>query len=108
MTDSDCVVVLTSVPLSVDAGTFGRLLVEDRLAACVNVYGVMSSVYRWQGSISEERERPIVIKTVAEHVPALEARLRAQHPYEVPEFLVLPVVAGGEAYLAWIRESTRV
>jgi periplasmic divalent cation tolerance protein len=102
------VVVLTTLPLDVDAAAFARALVSARLAACVSVLGPMRSVYRWQDSIEDAEERQVVIKTVVEQVPALEARVRALHPYEVPEFLVLPVSDGGARYLAWIRDSTTV
>ena len=83
-----------------------RTLVEERLAACVNVHEPMTSTYRWQGKIEVDSERQVVIKTTRERLHALEARLRELHPYELPEFIVLDGSAG-DAYGAWIGETTR-
>jgi periplasmic divalent cation tolerance protein len=66
----------------------------------------MDSIYRWKGGVETERERQIVIKTTAARMPELEARVHALHPYEVPEFLAVPIEGGSEKYLNWIREST--
>lgn len=104
--DADYVLVLTTLPAAHDAPALARALVEDRLAACVNILPEMRSVYRWQGAIEEETERQIFIKTSRRRVPALWERLRALHPYDVPEFIVLPIIEGHEAYLRWIGEST--
>jgi periplasmic divalent cation tolerance protein len=103
---SGAAVVLTTIGATADAGGIARALVGERLAACVNVLPPMASVYRWKGSIDEEQERQLVIKTTRAGVPALEARLRSLHPYELPEFLVLEA-AGSEAYLSWIRENVQ-
>ena len=104
------VIVLTTVPVDpgdgkLDAIAFGRTLVEEGLAACVNVLPPMESVYRWLGSVHQDAERQLVIKTRAERVDALYGRLKTLHPYEVPEFLVLPVSAGSPSYLDWVRSS---
>jgi periplasmic divalent cation tolerance protein len=96
--------VLTTLAAEADAGAMARTLVEERLAACVNVLPAMTSTYRWKGSVEQEREQQLVIKTSRDRVPALEARLRELHPYEVPEMLVLQA-SGSDAYLAWIGES---
>ena len=103
--DSDAVIVLTTLAADADAGALARTLVAERLAACVNVLPVMTSVYRWQGRVEEEHEQQLVIKTGADRVAALAARFRELHPYEVPEFLVLRVSEGSDAYLRWIRDS---
>jgi periplasmic divalent cation tolerance protein len=102
----DHVVVLTTVPADFDAEALARTLVEERLAACVNVLAEMRSIYRWEEAIETESERQLVIKTTADRVEALWARVRDRHPYDVPEFLVLSVVDGSEAYLQWVKEST--
>jgi periplasmic divalent cation tolerance protein len=102
------VVVLTTLPMGSDALAFARTLVSERLAACVSLLSPMQSLYCWQGTIEDTQERQVLIKTVAQRVPALDARVRTLHPYEVPEFLVLRVVDGGERYLAWVRDSTMV
>ena len=101
--DSPAVLVLTTLGSDTDASSIARTLVEERLAACVNVLPV-TSVYRWQGSVQQDREQQLVIKTTLERVPALEARLRELHPYELPEFLVIRAADGSDAYLAWIGE----
>ena len=103
---SGCVVVLTTIGDGADAHSLASILVTERLAACVNVLAEMESTYRWKGGVECEREWQMVIKTTAAVVPDLEARLRVLHPYELPEFIVLPVAGGSEKYLAWIREST--
>ncbi len=102
----DYVVVLTTLPPDADAPAFARGLIEERLAACVNLLPLMESVYRWEGDIEQETERQVVIKTSRERVPTLWDRVRELHPYDVPEFLVLPVVDGNDAYLRWVAECT--
>ena len=102
---SDAVIVLTTLGADADAAAIARTLVAERLAACVNVLPVMTSVYRWQGGVEEEREQQLVIKTGAGQVAALATRFETLHPYEVPEFLVLPVSEGSDGYLRWIRDS---
>jgi periplasmic divalent cation tolerance protein len=99
------VLVLTTIGADADAPALARTLVEERLAACVNVLPAMTSVYRWKGQVESDREQQIVIKTDAGRVQALEARLRELHPYELPEFLVVPAGGGSAAYLAWVGES---
>jgi periplasmic divalent cation tolerance protein len=101
-----CVVVLTTIGSSTDGQALASVLVNERLAACVNVLGEMESVYRWKGGVESERERQLVIKTTADRLPALQARVHELHPYDVPEFVVLPVGGGSERYLRWVREST--
>jgi periplasmic divalent cation tolerance protein len=105
--DSSVVIVLTTLGAGADAGALARTLVQERLAACVNVLPPMTSVYRWKGAIEEDREQQLVMKTTAERVDALGARLRELHPYELPEFVVLDAKAS-EAYGAWVRESVRL
>ena len=100
------VLVLTTWPADSDPAPLALALVQERLAACVNALGEMQSTYRWAGQIETATERQLVIKTVAERVPALEARLRTIHPYEVPEFLVIQAAGGSDAYVSWLMEST--
>jgi periplasmic divalent cation tolerance protein len=100
------VLVLTTLPADADAADFARILVEERLAACVNLLPVMESVYRWEGEIQQDSERQVIMKTGRGRVVALWERLRELHPYDVPEFIVLPIVDGNDAYLRWIGEST--
>lgn len=100
------VIVLTTLPPDADSENFARALVEEHLAACVNVLPEMRSTYRWEGRVDDAREHQVIIKTTRERVPALRERVRALHPYEVPEFVVLSIVDGGDDYLGWIGDST--
>jgi periplasmic divalent cation tolerance protein len=104
--ENDCVVVWTTIGSTADGRGMASILVTERLAACVNVLPEMESFYRWKGQVEDDRERQLVMKTTAARVPALRARVHELHEYEVPEFLVLPIIGGSEAYLSWIREST--
>ena len=100
-------IVLTTIAAEADGPAFATTLVNERLAACVNVLPAMTSVYRWKGQVEQDREQQLVIKTTADRLPALEARIRALHTYEFPEFLVMTVDEGSAAYLAWIDEAVR-
>ena len=84
-----------------------QLLVERQHAACVNLVPGVESVYRWEGQVETAGEVLAVIKTTRAAYPALEAVLREEHPYEVPEVLALPVAVGSEAYLEWVRTEAR-
>ena len=100
------VVVLTTLGIVTNAVELARTLVDEGLAACVNVLPPMQSVYRWKGAVEVDTEQQLVIKTTSARVAALEARLRALHPYELPEFLVL-TADGSARYLQWITESVQ-
>lgn len=82
-----------------------RTLVEERLAACANIVPQVESIYRWQGRIESSAEVLVIFKTTRERYPAFEQRLRALHPYEVPEIVALDIAAGLPAYLSWIADS---
>jgi periplasmic divalent cation tolerance protein len=99
------VIVLTTIAAETDGPALARTLVDEHLAACVNVLPVMTSVYRWKGQVEQDREQQVVIKTTPDRLPALEARLRALHTYDLPEFLVIEADRGSAAYLEWVRES---
>jgi periplasmic divalent cation tolerance protein len=101
------VVVMTTLPADADGPAFGRALLNERLAACVNLLAPMDSVYRWEGRVEEETERQVIIKTTRDRLNALWDRVRELHPYEVPEFIVLAIADGNEAYLKWVGESTK-
>lgn len=106
MPSSDYVIALTTLPAEADAHAFASSIVEERLAACVNVLAEMLSIYRWQGKVERAAERQVIIKTTGARVAALRARLRQLHPYDVPEFVVLPILDGDGDYLKWVRDST--
>jgi periplasmic divalent cation tolerance protein len=95
------VVVLTTVGADFDARALAHALVEARLAACVNVIAGVHSIYRWEGRVTGDDEQLLVMKTADERVDALRETLFAMHPYDVPEFVVLPVESTSEAYGAW-------
>jgi periplasmic divalent cation tolerance protein len=101
--DSGVRVALTTAPDAEVAARIARALVEERLAACANLVPQLRSIYRWQGRVEDASEVLMLIKTRADRVAALAERLRALHPYELPELVVLPVAAGLDAYLDWVR-----
>lgn len=93
-----------------DRGSGERIataIVQEGLAACVNVVPGLTSIYRWQGKVENAAECLLVIKTVADRFDALRERIRALHPYELPEVIALPITAGDPAYLNWITENTQ-
>jgi periplasmic divalent cation tolerance protein len=98
-------IVLTTLGADADATVIARTLVEERLAACVNILPNITSVYRWQGQVEQSSEQQLVIKTTVDAIDRLEARLRQLHPYEVPEFLVIRADSASATYLAWVGES---
>ncbi len=103
----DCLLVVTNLPDRESAEKLAALLIERRLAACVNILAPCSSVYRWQGEIQHDEEHPLLIKTAQDRYAELEASIRANHPYELPEIIAVPVVHGLPAYLQWIESETR-
>ena len=105
---SDVRIVFSTAPDAEAALRLGRTLVEERLAACVNVVPGVRSIYRWREAVEEAEEVLLVIKTTAAVASALAARIEALHPYETPEVLALEPAAGAAAYLAWIGESVTV
>jgi len=104
--DHPALVVLCSCPDAAVALDIARELVSQGLAACVNRLGSVTSVYRWAGQVCEESEQLLVIKTTPECYEALEMRLKALHPYEIPEIIAIPVVQGSRQYLDWLTQAT--
>ena len=107
MPSDQFVIVLTTLPIEGDVEALASQLVEERLAACVNILPVMRSVYRWKNAVERADERQLVIKTTRARVTALESRLRTLHPYDVPEFVVLPIDSGSADYLSWLSDNTK-
>lgn len=101
------IVVLVTVGSEQEAETIATALLEERLAACVNVTSPVRSLYRWEGRIADDREWQMVIKTQARLFEALAARVRALHSYDVPEIIALPVLAGTTDYVDWIQNETK-
>jgi periplasmic divalent cation tolerance protein len=104
---TDAVAVLSAVGSREEAERIARALVEERLAACVNILPGVVSVYRWKGQLETGDELLLVIKTRADKADALRARLVALHSYELPEVVVLPIAGGHPPYLQWIADEAR-
>ena len=102
---SEHIVVLITTSSLDEAQAIGRALVEERLAACVNISGSLRSIFRWQGKIEEQEEALMVVKSRAELLPSIIEAVKRLHSYTVPEVIALPIVAGSPDYLAWIDES---
>ncbi len=100
------IVVLVTTSTQEEAEKIGRMLVEAKLAACANVVSGVRSIFRWDNDIGVEQECLMIIKTTQNHFAELESVVRQQHSYSVPEIVALPVVAGSETYLNWVRNET--
>lgn len=100
------ILILTTVPDTATADRLASLLVESRLAACVNILPGVRSVYRWQGTVERADELQLIIKTASDGYRAVEEAIRAHHPYETPEIIALPIAQGLPAYLQWIVEES--
>ena len=98
-------VVYTTCPDKQTAETLASAIVENKLVACVNIVPQITSVYRWQNKIEKSEELLLIIKTDESHLKSLEAQILELHPYEVPEFIVLPIHSGSESYLGWVKEN---
>lgn len=103
---SQPLLVFTTYPDEAGARALARALVRERLAACVNLLPRMHSIYTWEGEEEEGEEHLLLIKTQAARYPALEAAIRARHPYELPEIIAIPITGGLPPYLNWIDETT--
>jgi periplasmic divalent cation tolerance protein len=102
---TDFIIILVTAGLEAEAESIAKALVEEQLAACVNILSPIRSIYRWEGKVADDREWLLVIKTRSEHFSAVEARVQALHSYQVPEVIALPIIAGAGGYLHWLRES---
>lgn len=103
---SSFAVLLVTCGSEEEAARIGRALVEEGLAACVNLLSPVRSIYRWEGKVCDEREWLLVIKTRTERFSEIEERVRSLHAYSVPEIISLPIVEGSAPYLAWVKEMT--
>lgn len=99
------IVFVTAPPA--DAEGLAQVMVEQRVAACVNIIPAMRSIYSWKGEICNDGEALLIVKTTAARLQQLEALVVEHHPYEVPEIIALPIVEGHHPYLRWIDETTR-
>ena len=99
-------VVLVTVPSREEGERIAEILVGERLAACVNIVGPIRSIYRWEGAVHDEPEARVALHTRASLVERIVARADAEHPYDVPCVLALPVAGGNPAYLEWVLAMT--
>ena len=104
---SDPIAVLVTCGSEEEALKIANTLVQDHLAACVNLIAPIRSIYRWEGKIWDEKEWLLVIKTQKHRFEELEKRVKSLHSYSVPEIISLPITEGSSAYLNWIRENTK-
>ncbi|HSR35624.1 MAG TPA: divalent-cation tolerance protein CutA [Desulfurivibrionaceae bacterium] len=104
---TEFVQIVTTVETAADAERIATALLEQRLAACVQIVGPIASHYWWQGKIEQASEYQCLIKSRHELFAAVEAAIVAIHPYQTPEILATPVVAGGAGYLAWLNTELR-
>jgi periplasmic divalent cation tolerance protein len=104
---TDAYLVITNLPDRDSAGKLAHLLIERRLAACINILSPCRSVYRWKGKTEDTEEFPVLIKTTRARYPELEAAIRAAHPYELPEIIAVPLAGGLPAYLEWVEAETQ-
>src|SRR5512143_1649766 len=102
----EALLVITNLPDAPGAHALAADLIARRLAACVSVLAPCRSVYRWQGAIEHAEEVPLLIKTTTERYPELEAAIRRQHPYELPEIIAVPIARALPEYLAWVAAET--
>lgn len=102
----ETLLVLTNLPDRAAAERLADVLVAQKLAACVNILAPCRSIYRWKDAVQHDEEHPVLVKTTAERYSALEAAIRAAHPYELPEIVAVPIVRGLPAYLQWVESET--
>jgi periplasmic divalent cation tolerance protein len=102
---ADCIQVTTTLPDEAGAQRVALQLVEEHLAACAQVIGPVSSAYHWQGEVERAAEWYCHLKTTSSRFPALRARIRELHPYEVPEIIAIPILDGDSDYLSWVEAS---
>jgi len=107
MLREQAVVIFVTFSSSAEAVKIGRTLVQERLAACVNIVSGVRSIYRWQGKICDEREALMVLKSRSGKLQRIIRRVRSLHSYSVPEIIALPILGGSKEYLSWIRKATR-
>ncbi|MBP9101452.1 MAG: divalent-cation tolerance protein CutA [Nitrosomonas sp.] len=102
----EAVLIISNFPDQKTATLLAEALMEQRLAACVNVLSPCVSIYRWQGKIESAGEVPVLIKTRKQHYDRVEQLIKMMHPYELPEVIMVPITGGLPAYLQWIVDTT--
>lgn len=103
---TDFILVFVTVPHVNEAETIARELVEEKLAACVNMVKNIRSIYRWEGKVEDGEEILLIIKSREDLFPELQKRVKKLHSYTVPEIISIPILGGSEEYLGWLKDST--
>ncbi len=104
---SNELLVLVTAPSENEARRIANALVEERLAACVNIIGAIESVYRWEGKITTDREALLIVKTTTDRYEQVEQRVKELHTYSTPEVIAMGIERGSKDYLDWLRDSTK-
>jgi periplasmic divalent cation tolerance protein len=104
---AEAFVIFCTCGSSEEAERLASTLVRERLAACVNIVAGIRSIYRWENKVEDSAEVLLVIKSTGDRLGAIQSRLEALHSYETPELIALPVVAGSERYLSWLKQQTQ-
>jgi periplasmic divalent cation tolerance protein len=104
---TEYILVLVTAGSETEASTIAKTLVEEQLAACVNLLSPIRSIYRWEGTVTDDQEWLLLVKTRAEHFAAIAARVKALHSYQVPEVIAVPILTGSAAYLQWLHSATQ-
>ncbi len=102
----ETLLVITNCPDEATANAIALTVIEEKLAACVNILPRVQSIYRWQGKVESTYEIPLFFKSTAAGYPALESRIKALHPYDIPEIIALPISHGLPAYLNWVADES--
>ncbi len=102
----EVILIFSTAPDAETAKRIARILVEEKLAACVSLMPAVQSIYRWEGKVEEAIEISLMIKTKRSSFASLSDQIKAIHPYDVPELVALPVIDGLPAYLNWVRDET--
>ncbi len=103
---TDCILVYVTAAEPEEAKTIGRTLVDEKLAACANIFAGMQSIYSWNGSVEEGRETVLILKTRAVLFDALAAQVKSMHSFSNPCIVAFPITQGAPSYLNWIRSAT--
>ena len=104
----DAILIITNLPDQASAEALAQQLVQERLAACVNIMPSCTSVYHWQNKVETAQEIPVFIKTTRQQYEAIELSIRSVHPYELPEIIIVPLAGGLPAYLDWVAAETTI
>lgn len=102
----ELIIIFTNFPDKKGAVAFAETVIDQRLAACVNILNPCTSIYRWQGTIESTEEIPVLIKTRQQHYDQVEQLIKMMHPYELPEVVMVPIKGGLPAYLQWLADET--